>query len=147
MGSTKTFASLEPYYEVRAMANYDKIKAAIDYESVPSLAIEAKHPDDADENEPRKFLAYILGKSRVKGGGSRYSVLAYQYAGHNTSSDDAKKWRCFKVDELEDVELIDFEQPTPPVSIPDPLSADDVKRQNCVDIPGNRIVREADYEA
>jgi hypothetical protein len=129
------------------MANYDKIKTAIEYLSVPSLAIQAKHPDDKDTDPPRTFLAYVLGKSHKKPSGERYSVLAYQYDGYKTSSDDAKKWRCFKVDELKAVSLIDFELPTPTLSIPDPLNADDLKRQNCVDIPGNRIVRPVIYEA
>ena len=129
------------------MSNYDKIKTAIDYEPVPSLAIQAKHPEDADGADPRKFLAYILGKRHAKGGGgTKNSVLAYQYEGHHTSGND-EKWRCFDVDSLVDVALIDFEMPDPPIDIPEPLDDDAVKRQNCVDIAGGRKVRQFPYEA
>ena len=127
------------------MANYDEIKAAIEYVSVPSKAIEAKHPDDSGTDPPRKFLAYVLGKSHTKPG-TRNSVLAYQYEGHKTSPDDAKKWRCFKVDELKSVQQITFAPSDATLTIPPPLSGDDLKRQNCVDISGGRIERTVVYK-
>ena len=123
-----------------------EIKAAIEYVSVPSKAIQAKHPDDAAADDPRKFLAYVLGKSHTKPG-TRNSVLAYQYEGHNTSTEDAKKWRCFKVDELVSLSQITFAPVDPALTIPDPLTPADVARQNCVDIPGGRIVRLVKYQA
>jgi hypothetical protein len=130
------------------MSNYDKIKAVIEYTSYPSIAIQAKHPEDGDDDDARLFLPYLLGKSHKKPSGEKYAVLVYQYAGYRTSSDDEKKWRCFKVDELEEVDQVVFELPEPPpiVSIPDPLTADQLKWQNCVDIPGGRIVRTAKYK-
>jgi hypothetical protein len=130
------------------MNNYDQIEAVIKYTSYPSIAITAKHPDDEDEDDARLFLPYVLGKSHKKTSGDKYSVLAYQYAGNKTSDDNDRKWRCFNVDDLEEVGQVTFVLPVPPpiVTIPDPLTAAQLSRQNCVDIPGGRIVRTAVYK-
>lgn len=128
--------------------NYQTIKDAINYLPYPSIAIEAKHPDDKATDAPRKFLAYVLGKNHKNQSGDKYAVLAYQYAGHNTSKDNGKKWRCFQVEGLLSVTQIVFELPPPPpiITVPLPLSADELKWQNCVDIPGGRIERQAEYK-
>ena len=49
------------------------------------------------------------------------------------------------MDEFQSLSPIVFALPDPSITIPDPLTPDEVKRQNCVDIPGGRIVRAADY--
>src|SRR5262245_47753751 len=127
------------------MPNFDEIEAAIkDKTSNPSRALEGKYHGDSATDPTRKFLAYVLGKSHAKPGVCN-SVLAYQYAGFHTSQDDLKKWRCFKVDSfIGSVTQIPFNPPAG-LSIPDPLTTDQVNRQNCVDIPAGRIVRDAKY--
>ncbi len=121
---------------------YDEIKAAIEDETtIPSWAIQAYY--DA-ETEFRTFLAYVLGKSHAHPG-QRKSVLAYQYGGPHTSTDDSKKWRCFKVDSFSSLSRIPF-VPTPGLTIPPPLTPEQLSRQNCVDIPGGRIVRKVIYK-
>ena len=133
------------------MSNFDEIKSAIENvtPSVPSKALQGWYTDDDPATDPpRKFLAYVLGKSHVPPPGPpRNSVLGYQYAGRNTSTDDELKWRCFKVDAFSSLTQIDF-VPTPStLTIPDPLTPAQLARQNCVDIPGGRVVRSAPYHA
>jgi hypothetical protein len=139
---------ISPFNKASAMANYDEIKAAIENETaIPSQAIQAKYLGDLPTDLPRKFLAYVLGKSHVPPPGPpRDSVLGYQYEGAHTSSDDSKKWRCFKVDDLSALTQINFVPPTSTLNIPPPLTADQLKRQNCVDIPGGRIERKVIYQ-
>ena len=128
------------------MTNYAEIEAAIkDKTSTPSRALEGKYQGDLATDPTRKFLAYVLGKSHAKPG-VRDSVLGYQYEGVHTSPEDSQKWRCFKVDSFGPLTQIPFNPPTG-LSIPDPLTPDEVNRQNCVDIPGGRTVRDAKYHA
>jgi hypothetical protein len=134
------------------MSNYDTIKAAIDDVTMgqPSRAVQGKYVNDAAADPPHTFLAYVLGKSHTKGGGPPHDcVLGYQYAGPNTPDDDSKKWRCFKVDSFPANSLIQvaFVPPAATLTIPAPLSDDQLKWQNCVDIPGGRIARTQPYHA
>lgn len=126
------------------MSNFTDIKIAIDDVTSPaSQAIQAYYDG---ETTFRKFLAYVLGKSHTKGGGGPHEcVLGYQYEGPHTSAEDAKKWRCFKVALLASLSRIDLVPPSSTLTIPPPLNADQVKWQNCVDIPGGRVVRAAVY--
>src|SRR5262245_36651094 len=92
------FGAQQPIWQVKAMTNYETIRSAIqDTTTVPSWAIQGHYVTDPSGSQ-RTFLAYVLGRSHAKGGGQHDSVLGYQYAGPNTANDDAKKWRCFKVD-------------------------------------------------
>src|SRR5262245_61187412 len=104
------------------MTNYETIQTAILTE-VPSWAIQGRYVTDLATDPVRTFLAYVLGKSHSKGGGQQHCVLAYQYDGPNTASDDAKKWRCFKVDSfpLDSLVAVHF-VPPPTLTIPDPLT-------------------------
>ncbi len=123
------------------MSNYDEIKNAIqDVTTSPSWAIQGFYNG---ETTKREFLAYVLGKSHAHPG-TRDSVLGYQYDGPHTSTDDSLKWRCFKVDSFTSLSKTPF-APPPTLLIPAPLTADQLNRQNCVDIPGGRIVRSAAY--
>ena len=126
------------------MSNFTDIKSAIDYDvaGMPSKAVQAYYDG---ETTFRKFLAYVLGKSHTKGGGPPHEcVLGFQYEGPNTSGNDAEKWRCFKVGLFTSLSTIDL-APTGSLSIPSPLGTDELKYQNCVDIPGGRIVRATPY--
>jgi len=133
------------------MSNYDTIKAAIEDVTAgqPSRAVQGKYAGDKPTDPARTFLAYVLGKSHTKGGGGPHDcVLGYQYIGPNTPADDSKKWRCFKVDSFPANSLIQVAfVPTAGLTIPAPLSADELKWQNCVDIPGGRIPRTQPYHA
>jgi len=129
------------------MSNYDEIKAAIEDETtIPSWAIQGYYDG---ETNPRTFLAYVLGESHTKPG-KRLSVLGYQYAGPHTSTNDARKWRCFKVDSFSSTPPTALKKiklnPPAGLTIPPPLTSDELKRQNCVDIPGGRIERKVIYK-
>ena len=111
-----------------AVANIIPIQQAINDLQEPSRAIEAWYIDeDVDNDPPRRFLAYIFGQSNTRPG-TRNSVLAYQYSGLNTSNSDYENWRCFNVDEFKELLQIEFRLPKPTLSIPDPLTRDEVRR-------------------
>jgi hypothetical protein len=142
-------------------AEYQRILEAIRETSmaIPSWAIEARFKLDDPADDPRKFLAYVLGGDEPGNGGDEV-VLAFQYAGpHMSTSDPTRNWRCFKVGDLR--------HPTNPASavkvekialvlgagapVPPPhLLPPQVARQNCVPGragpgPDGREVRSVDY--
>jgi len=136
------FCAHQPIWKVKAMSNYDTIRDAIQ-DRTTSSAIQGHYATDPTGSQPRTFLAYVLGRSHDKGGGQHDCVLGYQYSGHNTASEDAKKWRCFKVDSFPPNSLVrvPFVPPSPTLSIPDPLTTEQLGFQKCVDhVESNRSV-------
>jgi hypothetical protein len=135
------------------------IKEAMDDVSTttPSWALHARFVSDDPMDDPRKFLAYVLGGDQPGPSGAE-AVLVWQYAGpHTFPSDPKRNWRCFKVGDLrhptnpasatqiEKIKLLSTDPPPPPH-----LTNKEIARQNCVpgkigNGSGGRAERSVDY--
>jgi len=124
-----------------ATPEFDDIKDII--KNKPRKAIQV-HFEKDPPGEKRKLWPHVIGWSADPSGNNVEKVLCYQYDGYTPSGNLATphparaNFRCFKVENLKELTIVNFEaSPNPP---PDPPSWEpikfkykDVKRQNCVE--------------
>lgn len=126
---------------------YEILDAIEDTTTRPSWAIQGRYDGDDPADDPRKFLAYLLGGDK-RGGNGDEAVLGYQYDGPHTSQaphPSPQNWRCLKVESfVEDEDIADPDLTVKRIPFdgvftpPNPLTNGEVDRQNCVlgGVPG-----------